>query len=198
MLIDISADITLAPVYPGDPQPERQQVQSLEKGDFCNLSTLFCCLHNATHIDAPLHFVKDGRSIEQLPLVVFIGPCHVVSVEPGAIDGQTARKLCPDGCKRLLVRGGGKAYFSPEGAKALAETGLLLVGIDAPSVGGGDTQRETHTAFLQKPVALLEGLRLDNAPDGDFLLLSQPLLVGGAEAAPARAVLASPADILGK
>ncbi len=195
MLLDISADITRAAVYPGDPAPCLSRVQRLEDGDFCNLSTLFCCLHNGTHADAPLHFVAEGKTIDQMPLRPFIGFCHVISVPEGVIDERVVRARFPAGCKRLLVKGGGRAYFSPEGARALAETGVLLVGIDAASVGAGDTQSETHRAFLTREIALLEGLRLEPAAEGEYILLAQPLRIGGAEAAPVRAVLAAEEDL---
>ncbi len=191
MLYDISADITKAAVYPGDPAPKLERVRSLEKGGDCNLSVLSCCLHNGTHVDAPLHFMEGGDSIDKIPLENFIGECFVLSVPPGPITGDYVERYFPTKYRRLLVKGGGNAYFHSSGASALAEREMLLVGIDSFSVGISGTQAAVHREFLREKTALLEGLVLSDVPDGEYFLMAQPVKIGAAEAAPVRAVLAS-------
>ena len=134
-IYDISADILSAAVYPGDPEPELTRVASIGQGSECNLSALYCCLHNGTHVDAPLHFLPDGGTIDKMPLGVFLGDCRVVSVPAGEITARTVRERFPADVRRVIVRGGGKAYFSEEGAAEAAKRGYLLIGIDALSVG---------------------------------------------------------------
>lgn len=189
-LYDISADLLTAAVYPGDPEPELRRVGVIGENADCNLSTLFCCLHNGTHMDAPLHFLADGKSAEQIAPERFIGMCRVVSAPPGAIAAGDVENLFPPTCERILIKGGGQTYFSADGAEALALRNPLLVGTDSGSVGFGCEQTAVHRAFLRREIALLEGLSLVGVPDGEYFLMAAPIKIGGAEAAPVRAFLA--------
>lgn len=191
MLYDISADMLKAKVYPGDPQPRLARVQTIDKDSDCNLSALFCCLHNGTHADAPLHFMDQGDSIDRLALEHFIGECYVLSVPPGPITGDYVERKFPVKYRRLLIKGNGHAYFHESGAAVLAERNMLLVGTDSNSVGISGSQARVHRAFLRENIAILEGLVLSEVPDGEYFLMAQPVKIGGAEAAPVRAVLAS-------
>ena len=191
MLYDISADMLKAKVYPGDPQPRLARVQTIDKDSDCNLSALFCCLHNGTHADAPLHFMDQGDSIDRLALEHFIGECYVLSVPPGPITGDYVERKFPVKYRRLLIKGNGHAYFHESGAAVLAERNMLLVGTDSNSVGISGSQARVHRAFLRENIAILEGLVLSEVPDGEYFLMAQPVKIGGEEAAPVRAVLAS-------
>ena len=51
-IIDITQELFTCKVYPGDPQPEMQRVQSTDNGDMCNLTRFDMCAHNGTHADA--------------------------------------------------------------------------------------------------------------------------------------------------
>ena len=64
-IIDISKDLLKTPVYPGDPEGYVDPIQSLRAGDHCNLNSVYTCLHTATHVDAPLHFIEGGKTIEK-------------------------------------------------------------------------------------------------------------------------------------
>ena len=88
-IIDITRELTTAPVYPGDPAPVLTPIQQMELGDVCNLTALSMCLHNGTHIDATRHFVIDGDTIDQVPLNHLCGECLVVPFE-GHMLGQDA------------------------------------------------------------------------------------------------------------
>lgn len=191
MLYDISKDIITADVYPGDPAPKLERVQTIDRNSDCNLSTLFCCLHNGTHADAPLHFMDGGLGIDKIPLENFIGECLVISVPPGPITGDYVETYIPNGYRRILINGGGHAYFHESGASALAEKNLLLIGTDSNSVGISGSQARVHREFLRENTAILEGLNLSEVPDGEYYLLAQPVKIGRAEAAPVRAVLVS-------
>ena len=76
-IIDISQEIFSCAVYPGDPKPERTILLKMEDGAACNLSAFSMCAHNGTHVDAPLHFCSDGKSIDQVDLDRFIGYAYV-------------------------------------------------------------------------------------------------------------------------
>ena len=71
MIIDISQEITNCKVYPGDPKPSIKKISEMEKGNLYNLSTISMCAHNGTHIDAPFHFIKDGKTIDQISLNLY-------------------------------------------------------------------------------------------------------------------------------
>ena len=85
MLIDITQELFSCNVFPGDPQPERKQVQSIENGDICNLTELSMCAHNGTHADAPYHFIKDGKTIDRMGLEPFVGDCFVARMDGGVL-----------------------------------------------------------------------------------------------------------------
>ncbi|MBE6783529.1 MAG: cyclase family protein [Ruminococcaceae bacterium] len=188
-IIDITRGIFTAEVYPGDPEPTKQNFQSIEKGDSCNLNAFFACCHTGTHVDAPLHFVEDGKSIDQMSVIPFIGPCKVIDVPEGPITGEYVENNFPKGCRRILLKSGGKAYFLDHGAQAAANSGCLLLGTDALSVGTSGNQIAPHKAFLNKEIAILEGLDLTGVDTGSYFLIAQPIKLEGMEAAPARALL---------
>ena len=188
-IIDISKDITCCELYPGDPPVRLETVQTIADGCDCNLSAIYTGLHNGTHADAPLHFLDGGDSIEKAELRVFLGECHVIEVPPGAITGEYVNRCFPEKAERILVKSGGKAWFLESAAEELAFSGVRLIGTDALSVGTAGAQQETHIAFLRENVAILENLELENVKPGRYFLAAQPLKIGGAEAAPVRAVL---------
>lgn len=76
-IYDISQEVFSCSVFPGDPQPQRVVVQSLKNGDICNLTELKMCAHNGTHVDAPYHFLDNGKTIDQMGLEPFVGRCYV-------------------------------------------------------------------------------------------------------------------------
>lgn len=75
MIIDISQEVFSCKVFPGDPAPVRNILSSMENGAVCNLTAFSMCAHNGTHVDAPFHFVQDGKTIDRIPLDYFVGPC---------------------------------------------------------------------------------------------------------------------------
>ncbi len=188
-IIDISKDITKCEIYPGDPDVNIEVISTLAGGDTCNLSAIHTGLHNGTHADAPLHFIDGGDSIEKADLSVYIGECHVIEAPAGPITGEFVNSNFPEKAKRVLVKSDGKAWFMESAAEEIAFSGVQLIGTDGLSVGTHGAQTETHVAFLRENVAIIENLDLSNVSPGRYFLLAQPLKIGGAEAAPLRAVL---------
>ena len=189
-ILDISRDILKAPVYPGDPEGYLDPIESLREGGRCNLSAFYTCLHAATHIDAPLHFIDGGAPIDRLPLDIFIGECIVVETPPGPITGEYAEKYFPGKmCERLLIKGNGLAYLMESSAYYVSDSGVKLVGTDSPSIGNHGSNAVIHKALLGSGTAILEGLDLSNVKPGRYFLLAQPLKLSGTEAAPCRALL---------
>ena len=79
-------------VWPDDPEITVTRVSDMAKGDMCNVSRLHMGTHTGTHMDAPLHFLAEGESIDQMPLDVGIGPARVIAIEnPGAVTAEELR-----------------------------------------------------------------------------------------------------------
>lgn len=190
-IIDISNDLLIAEVYEGDPIPEMKRVREISPDSYYNLSVLDACLHNGTHIDAPLHFVPDADSVDKLPLEKFIGPCKVIEVSEGIITGRLVEEYFPRDCKRVLIKSKGRAFIHCTGAEVMAHLGYELVGTDGVTVEVPDSDGSTHRTLLNANIAILEGLNLENAKSGEYFLIAPPVKIGGAEASFTRAVLIS-------
>jgi arylformamidase len=187
--IDISRDTLSAPVYPGDPETVIEHISTIKRGNDCNLSAVFACVHTGTHADAPLHFIEDGESIDLVPPGVYIGPCTVIEVREGVITGEYVNSNFPHNCERLLIKGNGQAFFMDSAAEESAALGIKLIGTDANSIGYKGNQIKPHKAFLGKGIAVLEGLDLSEVEPGNYFLIAPPVKFGGLEGAPVRALL---------
>lgn len=192
-IYDISQEVFTCCVYPGDPAPEREVLCSMEEGALYNLTALRMCAHNGTHVDAPRHFLRDGRTIDQMALEAFVGPVYVAHHD-GDVTAGDARCMLENGAaqlghtvQRLLIAG--NAVVTQEAAEIFARAGLLLLGNESQSVGPENAPMAVHKTLLGAGTALLEGIRLANVPKGVYLLSAAPLNLGGTEGAPCRAVL---------
>lgn len=185
-LIDITRELTAAPVWPGDPVPQLEPVLRVAAGDVCNLTALHACLHNGTHVDAPLHFFDGVDDIAAIPLDVCVGECTVVAAD-GEITGEMAEAWVPCLGDRLLIKG--CAGLTPSAAFVLTDAGVRLVGVEAQSVAATDCTAEVHRQLLSCGVVLLEGLDLSQAAEGVYMLFAAPLKIAGADGSPVRAVL---------
>ena len=121
--IDITRELLGSPVYPGDPAPRMEELRRIRLGDECNVSALYACLHNGTHLDAPRHFMPDGQTIDELPLTACIGECSVVEGE-GLLLGAQAEEMLPKLKKRILFKG--RVQISPSAAFVLSDAGLWV------------------------------------------------------------------------
>jgi len=192
-IYDISQEVLSCVVFPGDPAPYRQQVKKMDDGELYNLSIIHMCAHNGTHVDAPYHFLNQGRTIDVIELERFVGMAYVTGHE-GIVSAQDAKDLLekakdadPEAGKRILIKG--NAVVSLEAAKVFASEGILLVGNESQTVGPEDAPMEIHRVLLGANVVLLEGIRLSEVPEGVYLLNAAPLNLAGADGAPCRAVL---------
>ena len=190
-IIDISQELLSCRVYEGDPVPQGERIMDMKKGETYNLSTISMCAHNGTHIDAPLHFFEDGKSVDQMSLEHFVGECFVAQAS-GSIGSQEAYQILDKANalkaqKRILIKG--EAIVTEEAAQIFADADLLLVGVESQSVGPENAPMKVHKILLGKNVALLEGLVLENAREGRYLLNCAPLNIRGFEGSPCRAIL---------
>ena len=191
MLIDISLELFSCTVFPGDPEPKKEDLLRISDGDVCNLTAFSMCAHNGTHVDAPFHFIDDGRTIDEISLKTFIGDCFVVRFE-GDISGDDAKNIVQrateaEAPKRILI--GGKATVTADAARVFADSGLKLLGNESQTVGPEDAPMEVHLILLGAGLVLLEGIRLGGVEEGKYLLMAQPINLGNCDGAPCRAVL---------
>lgn len=189
-IYDISQEVFSCQVYPGDPVPQRDILCSMEDGKFYNLTAFHMCAHNGTHVDAPFHFVRSGKTIDEVGLESFVGMACVVEHE-GVVTAEDAeqilRKAEGDAAKRILIKGNAEVLL--EAAEVFANAGILLLGNESQTVGPEDAPMAVHLVLLKAGVVLLEGIRLEHVPEGAYLLNAAPLNLGGADGAPCRAVL---------
>ena len=193
MIYDISQEVFGCQVYAGDPAPEKKILESMEKGSPYNLAAFSMCAHNGTHIDAPFHFIKDGKTVDEISPDAFIGMAYVAE-HHGIVSGddaagilKKAKELDPEAAKRILIKG--NAEVSSEAAKVFASAKILLLGNESQTVGPEDAPAEVHIILLGAGVILLEGIRLKDVSEGVYLLNAAPLNLSGADGSPCRAVL---------
>ena len=176
-IIDITQEIFSCKVYPGDTAPSFVRVKSISDGEICNVTDITMCAHNGTHIDAPFHFIDGGDTIEKLDLNRLVGEAFVGSFESfdSILSGEAPKRVIFKDCEG----------FSKEQAEALVNSGAELVGISGQSVGDA----QIHRILLGAGIVLLEGLALDGVNSGEYTLFAAPIKLGGADGAPARALL---------
>jgi len=205
-IYDISLTISPElPVWPGDPSVELKQVTFIPKGDSCNISHVAMSVHTGTHVDAPYHFLNDGKTVETLPLEALVGPAYVIQI-PDAVDRLTAGVLTqaeiPDDAERILFKTRNSAFWGRErtfqegfvaitadGAEWLVERDLRLIGMDYLSVAPFGDATATHQTLLRRGIVLLEGVNLSEVRPGRYDLYCLPLKLSKSDGAPARAVL---------
>ena len=187
-LYDISQEVFSCQVYPGDPKPEKQTLSATEKGNLYNLTAFSMCAHNGTHIDAPFHFLHQGKTVEQMSLHTFVGDCYVARHE-GEVTGADAAAILQkaEGLPRILIAG--PAVVTPEAARVFASSGICLLGNESQTVGPEDAPMQVHKTLFEKDIALLEGVVLTAVPEGRYFLSAAPLCLAGADGAPCRAYL---------
>jgi len=202
-------DVTLPivpglPAFPGDPPPAVETLQRAGESPF-GLARLTLTTHSGTHVDAPLHFVPGGTSVDLLPLEILMGKTRVVEIqsrerveraELEALDlRDDLRVLLKTRMSGQLLRAGFQedhVYLTGDAALYLAQAGLKLVGFDYLSLDRfGDTSYPAHHALLGAGVVVVEGLDLSEVEAGEYDMACLPLRVGGGDGAPARVVLRS-------
>lgn len=193
MIYDITQPLFECAVFPGDSQPEKKVLQRIENGDMCNLTAFSMCAHNGTHVDAPYHFINEGKGIDKVSLEKFIGPAYV-STHSGDVTAEDAEQILKKAAltykgseKRILIRG--DAVVTLEAAKVFAKAKVDLVGNESQTVGPMEGPMAVHLVLLGAEVVLLEGIRLVSVSDGAYMLNCAPLNLTDTDGSPCRAVL---------
>jgi len=193
--------------WPGDSPAAVSRILNMDKGDKYNLSSLAVSSHAGTHIDAPLHFIKSGASIDKLPWDVVIGPARIIAIKDERVitTAELAHHDIRPG-ERILFKTKNSSrlwyeetfqeefvYLSDEAADYLAERKVRLIGIDYLSVGSyHEGGKYAHEALLGGGVWILEGLYLGEVTPESCYLLCLPMKIEGGEGAPARVIIRPP------
>lgn len=206
-IYDVTVTISdRTPIYAGDPTVSFVAAKSMSEGSTANVSQITMGVHTATHVDAPNHFIDGTRRVHELDPEKLVGPCRVIRVadEVTAIEPQHVGNL--DGATRVLFktrnsqfwaepeRGFRKdyTYLVPETARLLADSGVVLVGVDYLSIEkSGSPGHPVHVALLEKEIIILEGVDLRQIEPGNYEIMCLPLKYDGAggDGAPARTFL---------
>lgn len=179
-----------------------QDVATMDK-DGVRSSLITLGSHTGTHVDAPSHFLKDGKTIDQISLDRLMGPAKVIDMVR-IIDVITAEDLKRHEIHEqdiILLRTMNSAYeetdeFNKEfvyldqsAAAYLAERKIKAIGIDYLGIERGNPEHSTHTTLMHADIMIIEGLRLSHVQAGDYFMVCLPLAVVGLDAAPARVIL---------
>ncbi len=192
-IYDISQEVFSCVVYAGDTVPEKRPVKRIQDGEVYNLTDFSMCAHNGTHIDAPFHFFKDGKTVEDILPEKFAGYCAVhsfdgfLTAEDAVLIIRDAESYGMDAAKKILLKG--NCIVTEDAAKVFAEYGIDLIGVESQSVGPENAPMAVHKILLGREVVLLEGIRLGEVTEGMYLLSAAPINLAGIDGAPCRAIL---------
>ena len=191
-------------VWPGDVPFSRSVARSMADGANLDLSSVTTTLHLGAHADAPSHYAAGAPGMDAVDLTPYYGPCQVLRVAVGRGERILPHHLKTEiTAPRVLFHTGtfpdpeawntDFASLSPELVEHLHSQGVVLVGLDTPSVDPFESKAlEAHHALGRCGMRNLEGLLLDAVPEGIYTLAALPLKIEGADASPVRAVLVEP------
>jgi arylformamidase len=203
--IDVSVTLHDGMVHwPDNPPVSITRQLDISKGDAANVSMLSMGSHTGTHMDAPLHFVPDGKGLDEMDLEATMGPARIIEIDdPVSVTADALENHAIEAGERILFKTRNSdrpwvdqpfdedfVYVSAGAAAHLAACGVRLVGVDYLSVGGFKSDGvETHTALLEAGIWVIEGLDLSRVLAGQYELICLPLKILRSDGAPARAIL---------
>lgn len=191
-------------VWPGDPPVRIEKAFDLDHGDECNISKVSMGTHSGTHMDAPLHYIKGGKGLDEMPFDASIGPARVIEIldeESITVEELIRHGICQG--ERILFKTRNSSrcwdkdvffedfvYISPKAAEFLIDRRVRTVGIDYLSVGGFDPGgARTHFVLLEAGIWVIEGLNLSALEPGKYHLICLPLKMLKSDGAPARVIV---------
>lgn len=202
--IDVSLPIISGMVHwPGDPEVEVERQLDIAEGEVCNVSRILMGSHIGTHIDPPLHFFEEGKSMDAWPLELGIGSARVISIQNAdCVTAEELRKHGPKAGERILFRTRNSdlgfegefrkdfVYVSADAAQVLVDAKVAVVGIDYMSIGGYYKDgEETHRILLGAGIWVIENLVLGGVDAGEYEMICLPLRIAGGDGAPCRVVV---------
>lgn len=195
MIYDVTRNIYSGMnVYPGDPEVNFKRVLDIDGGG-AEVHGIFLGTHTGTHVDAPRHILKDGKTIDRIEPEVFWGKAYLYSMKgKDCLDIADIISIRP--VKRVIIKTGftgsclsaSYPYISPGAASRLAAGPTVLLGIDTPSVDPPGTD-QCHRILLGAGIVIVENLKLEGVPPGQYELACLPLPLLGLDGSPARVLL---------
>jgi len=178
-IVDLSMPLSDGtPVYPSDPEVEIKTIRRIETDGYY-MNYLMMGEHVGTHVDAPAHFIANGKTVEKIPLDVFFG--EGVVLRPQEVSGDLRGKV-------LLLLTEGRSIDVKTAGKVV-KSGVKLVGIDSMSIGN----EEVHRLLLGEGIPIIENLtNLKLLKGKRFLFFAFPLPIVGGSGSPVRAVAIIP------
>ncbi|MBI2029198.1 cyclase family protein [Candidatus Gottesmanbacteria bacterium] len=195
-------------VWPGQPKP-KITVKTDGKADSASLTNFTLNSHNGTHVDAPKHFIKSGKTIDKVEAEKLVGNCKILDLTnffktggPAEIGWAHFGGLKVKKGDRILIKTGnykfleGKKFttdyisLSLDAAKNLVKKQISLIGIDYFGIEKkGNPGHPVHKMLLREGIIIVEGLNLKDVQKGEYTLVCAPLKLEGADASPARVFL---------
>lgn len=189
--------------FPGDPLFHMEPLTRLEKGDTSNLALLSLGTHCGTHVDPPLHYLKGGAAVDELPVEEMVGPGLILDMRGRSfIDRAALEASVPADGKRLLFKTDNgpslrrglfettATCLTEDGARYLVERGVRLAGIDALSIEAYNSiNGAVHKILLSAGILIVEGVDLLDIPPGPCEVFCFPLKIRSADGAPARVLI---------
>lgn len=206
MWIDITQTMKNGmPNWPGDTPFSFEVGYMKQQTGSVNIGRITTSLHTGTHADAPFHFNSEAETIEQLDVNVYIGDCVILDcIGQEVITAERLASVDFHGAKRVLLKTVEQPsetfpqiipVIHPNVAPFLKERGVILLGIDNPSVDPLDSKEVlAHHKLYEHGIHILEGLDLQHVRQGLYELIALPLKIAGADGAPVRAVVRKKAD----
>lgn len=193
-------------IYLGNPSFSIQKISEIESGDACRISQISMGTHTGTHIDAPAHFIKDGKTIDQIPLEDINGPAILIeAMGRTIIDVEFIKNQDLNNCSIVLFKTDNTKRYAGrniidsyttltyDAAEYLAGKKIKLIGIDYMTIERPRSMREVgksiHRILLENGVCILEALKLEDVEEGVYQLHCYPLNLLGADGSPIRAIL---------
>lgn len=191
-------------IYPGDPVFKTEAFLSMDEGASCNVTNLTMGCHTGTHMDAPLHFLANGKSLDAIALERINGPVRVIGYFP-----EKPGNISEDFLKQCHIQPGERVIFKTDNSSRFAGTRLLedytafdmsaarylsklsvaCLGIDYLTIEPVGSDGSVHRQILGAGIPVLETLDLRNVEPGRYELICLPLRLVGTEASPVRALL---------
>lgn len=191
-------------VYPGNVPPVLKHIKNFRKNG-SNLSALSLGLHTASHLDAPLHYLKNGRSVDEIMLDDCLGWCRVADFAKikSEITARDIARIRPRAGEIILLKTKNSSdnprrfnpkfvYLNESAARVLIKSKVKAVGIDGPSIRKFRLKPDNvHPMLLRAEITIYEGLNLKNVKAGRYYFIGLPLRIKDAEGSPVRAILIS-------